>query len=111
MLWARIILAPAAGKTNRKVAEEFSIRPATVSKWRTRFGREGHGGLLDAPRSGKLATYAEAPERRVLTLLEEPPPTGYARWNGPLLAQAVEDVSTHQVWRVLRRHGIRLEQR
>ena len=50
VLRARIILALAEGKTNREVAEKLSIRPATVSKWHTRLGREGSGGLADAPR-------------------------------------------------------------
>ena len=53
VLRARIILALAQGRTNREVAEELSIRPATVSKWRTRFATNGIGGLADAPRSGK----------------------------------------------------------
>ena len=111
VLRARIILALAEGQTNRQVAETLSIRPATVSKWRTRFGQEGIGGLSDAPRSGKPATYTKETERRVLVTLDESPPSGYARWNGPLLAKALGDVSEAQVWRVLRRHGISLERR
>src|SRR5680860_1564318 len=53
VLRARIILALARGQTNREVAEELSIRPATVSKWRTLFATKGIGGLAAAPRSGK----------------------------------------------------------
>src|SRR5660398_257976 len=109
VLRARIILALARGRTNREVAEELSIRPATVSKWRTRFATKGIGGLADAPRSGKPPTYTEEAERRVLSQLDEDPPPGYARWNGPLLAQVLTDVSETQVWRILRRHGISLE--
>src|SRR5680860_745068 len=111
VLRARIILALARGQTNREVAEELSIRPATVSKWRTRFATKGIGGLADAPRSGKPPTYTEEAERRVLSQLDEDPPPGYARWNGPLLAQVLTDVSETQVWRILRRHGISLERR
>jgi transposase len=111
VLRARIILGLSAGQTNREVADALSVRPATVSKWRTRFGREGLAGLVDAPRSGKPATYTEEMERRVLATLDEPPPVGYARWNGPLLAQALGDVSAAQVWRVLRRRSISLERR
>lgn len=111
VLRARIILALALGQTNREVADALSVRPATVSKWRTRFGREGLGGLMDAPRSGKPATYSETAERRVLAELDESPPPGYARWNGALLAKALGDVSAAQVWRILRRHGISLERR
>src|SRR5660398_235802 len=111
VLRARIILALARGQTNREVAEEPSIRPATGSKWRTRIATKGIGGLADAPRSGKPPTYTEEAERRVLSQLDEDPPPGYARWNGPLLAQVLTDVSETQVWRILLRHGISLERR
>jgi len=110
-LRARIILGLARGQTNREVAEALSVRAATVSKWRTRFGRAGLEGLIDAPRSGKPATYSAETERRVLATLDESPPPGYARWNGALLAKALGDVSAAQVWRILRRHGISLERR
>ena len=44
-------------------------------------------------------------------MLDQPPPEGYAGWNGTLLAAALQDVSKHQVWRVLRRHKIYLQRR
>src|SRR5680860_691595 len=47
VLRARIIMALARGRTNREVAEELPIRPATVSKWRTRFA--GARGVAAAP--------------------------------------------------------------
>jgi transposase len=43
--------------------------------------------------------------------LDEPPPSGYAAWNGKLLAEALGDVSPYHVWRVLRKHGICLQRR
>jgi integrase len=49
--------------------------------------------------------------KRVLALLDEPPPEGHSQWNGSLLAEALTDVSTDQVWRILRRHSIRLQRR
>ncbi|MGH8525374.1 MAG: IS630 family transposase, partial [Gammaproteobacteria bacterium] len=53
----------------------------------------------------------EESERRVLAMLDEPPPRGYARWNGRLVAEALGDVSSAQVWRVMRQHKIQLERR
>ena len=44
-------------------------------------------------------------------MLDQPPREGYAGWNGTLLAAALQDVSKHQVWRVLRRHKIYLQRR
>ena len=44
-------------------------------------------------------------------LLDQPAPEGYAQWNGPLLAEALGDVSTDHVWRILRKHQIQLQRR
>src|ERR1700740_750183 len=68
-------------------------------------------GLRDASRSGKPRQYEGDHERRILAALDEPPPAGYARWNGTLLAKHLGDISKHQIWRVLRRHEIALARR
>lgn len=111
VLRARIILLAADGAANNDIARRLRTRPATVSQWRGRFMRLGMAGLLDAPRPGKAPVYSEATQRRILAMLDTPPPEGYSQWNGRLLAQALGDVSDDQVWRVLRRHGISLEKR
>ena len=49
--------------------------------------------------------------QRILQQLDEPPPEGFAQWNGRLLAEALGDVSDDYVWRVLRQHRISLERR
>lgn len=108
---ARIVLEAATGKTSKEIAQSLKRRPATVSKWRTRFSRQGMAGLHDMPRPGKTPKYDRDTERRILTQLDNAPPTGYATWTGGLLAKALGDVSPHQVWRVLRRHGIHLQRR
>jgi transposase len=87
------------------------VRTATVSRWRTRFAQHGMAGLTDKPRPGKPATYDADTARRILAQLDQPPPAGYATWNGKLVAQALGNVSKHQVWRVLRQHGINLQRR
>ena len=66
------------------------------------------GGLADAPRSGKPRTYGEAADRRILALLDRPPPEGFARWTAPLLAKELGDVSDQYVWRFLRAQRIDL---
>ena len=40
--------------------------------------------------------------------LDEPPPAGYARWTGPLIADRLGDVHEQHVWRVLREQKIDL---
>ncbi|MDE2463370.1 MAG: IS630 family transposase [Alphaproteobacteria bacterium] len=108
---AGVILLAAAGASNEEIARAMKTRPATASKWRGRFLRGRLSGLQDAPRPGKPATYDQGTEQRVLKQLDQPPPKGFARWNGTLLAAALKDVSDDQIWRVLRKHGISLERR
>jgi len=108
---ARVILLSHEGLTVEKIAERLNTRPARVSKWRQRFAQNRLAGLSDAPRSGKPLKYSEQTEKRVLALLDEPPPKGFAQWNGRLLATALQDVSEHQVWRILRQRGIQLQRR
>jgi hypothetical protein len=40
--------------------------------------------------------------------LDKPAPEGFARWTGPLLAEALGDVDVQYVWRFLRNHKIDL---
>jgi len=108
---ARIVLMAAEGRTNLEIATSLGTRVATASQWRTRFAREGFAGLCDKPRPGKAPLYDERTESRVLEKLDEPAPKGWAKWNGRLLAEALGDVSAHQVWRILRKRGISLEKR
>ena len=82
-----------------------------MSKWRQRFDKDRLGALSDAPRPGKPRKYTADTEKRVLALLDQPAPEGYAQWNGALLAAELKDVSADQVWRILRRHGIQLQRR
>jgi transposase len=108
---ARIVLASAAGRTTGEIARTLELRPATVSKWRTRFARDRIDGLSDAPRRSGHRKYDRETERRILAQMDSPPPSGHATWTGNLLARALGDVSDDQVWRVLRRHGIHLQRR
>lgn len=108
---ARIILLSYEGLSVEKIAERLHTRPARVSKWRQRFAESRLQGLSDEPRTGKPATYTQETERRVLHLLDQPPPEGYGQCNGRLLAQALGDVSADQVWRILRRRQIQLQRR
>ena len=107
---ARYILAAAEGAATRAIAQRFGVRPATVSKWRTRFGEQRLVGLQDAPRAGPTIQYGSTTERRILAKLDAVPPKGYATWNGRLVAQSL-GVPAHHVWRVLRKYGIQLQRR
>ena len=105
---ARIVLLAAEGRSTRSIARELGTMPRTVSGWRARFAREGLAGLADKVRRGPAPKYGAESGRRILALLDEPPPKGYARWTGPLLAAALVDVHVQQVWRFLRARKIDL---
>jgi transposase len=108
---ARVVLLLSRGLTNQEAASQLKCRAATVSKWRGRFQRRRLDGLSDAPRPGKPPLYGPETERRILNMLDQPPPPGFAHWNGPLLAKALGDVDPQYVWKVLKRHGISLQRR
>lgn len=104
---AKIILACAEGKQNQEIALDCRMSLSRISKWRSRFAKEGMLGLEDAPRSGKPETYGDAFRNKLLSKLETEPPAGLARWDGSALAEAL-DASKHAVWRALKKEGIHL---
>ena len=99
LLRIRIVLAAAEGTSTREMARELDTVPTTVSLWRGRYAR---AGLDDLPRSGTPAIYGEATDQRIRKVLDKPPPRGFARWTGPLIAEALGDVDVQCVWRLLR---------
>lgn len=110
-LRARIVLQAAEGTASEQIARVLRISPGCVSKWRTRFEREGISGLHDDFRAGRPPLIeAEPLQARLLAKLDESPPAGHARWDGVLLGKALK-VSAHRIWKVLRQHGISLKRR
>ncbi len=105
---ANIILMSSEGYTLEQIAGQLDTRPARVSKWRQRFAQQRLFGLSDHHRAGAPARYNGHTESRLLALLKQPPPNGHTQWTGGLLAASLGDVSADQVWRILRRHDIRL---
>jgi transposase len=108
LLRIRIVLEAAEGTSTREIARELETTPTTVSLWRGRFARDGLDGLKDLPRSGAPPIYGEATDQRIRAVLDGPPPAGFARWNGPLIAEALGDVDVQYVWRSLRKQKIDL---
>jgi len=105
---AQIILGCLAGQRVKAVAATCHTRPNTVIKWRQRFVQSGLAGLHDAARAGAKPVYGADFRKRVLALLEQPPPAGQAGWDGPAVAAQLNG-SVHAVWRVLRQEGICLQ--
>src|SRR5215469_6707581 len=111
LLRTRIVLEAAEGTGTREIARELETTPTTVSLWRGRFARQRLDGLEDLPRSGAPPIYNAETDKRIRAVLDQPPPKGYARWNGPLIAKALGDVDVQYVWRSLRKQKIDLSAR
>ncbi len=94
---ARMVLLAADGRSTRSIATELDTWPGRVSRWRIRFAGDRVAGLSDKPRPGAAPKYGEETARRILGLLDEAPPAGFARWTAPLLAQALGDVSDQHI--------------
>lgn len=109
VLRARIVLLADEGRSTRSIAQMVGTMPRTVSLWRGRYAREGLAGLADRRRPGPKRKYDATTGRRILALLERPPPAGFGRWTGPLIAAALGDVHAQQVWRFLRDQKIDLD--
>ena len=104
---AKMVLRCIEGKRIMDISAELGETEANIIKWRDRFMQNGISGLLDAPRSGKPVFYDEDWQKLVLEKLEEKPPNGHARWDGPTLA-AVLGTSEDAVQRFLKKEGIQL---
>src|ERR1700680_3157856 len=108
---ARIVLLAAAGPSTRSIAKEVGVPPGVVTLGRHRYPDHCLEGRKDKPRPGKQPIYTKSTDKRILKLLDKPPPEGFARWTGPLLAGALGDVDVQYVWRFLRSHKIDLAAR
>ncbi len=114
MLRARSVLLAAEGLSTRSIAARLGTMPRTVSLWRIRHADHGLAGLADKARPGGRASsarYDETTQKRILAQLDQPPPAGYARWMGKVLARALGDVSEQYIWRFLRAQKIDLDGR
>lgn len=110
-LKARIVLMAAEGAATRAIGRALGCTTGTASKWRVRYAKDRLAGFSETGNRGAKAKYGEEAGRRILALLDQPPPEGYANWSGPLIAKALGDVHVQHVWRFLRAHKIDLSGR
>src|SRR6202790_4482536 len=105
---ARIVLLAAEGMASRAIGRAVGCTTGTASKWRVRYAEKRFGGLEKKGDGGAEPKYTAETGKRILALLDQPKPKGYARWSGPLLAAALGDVDGQYVWRFLRAQKIDL---
>ena len=105
---ARIVLLAADGLATRAIARHVGGTIGTASKWRVRYAAQRLAGLDETGERGALPTYTAETDRRILAVLDGPPPAGHGRWTGPMIARTLGDVHEQYVWRFLRAHKIDL---
>jgi transposase len=100
-LRARIVLACAAGRDNRDVAEELRVSRLTVGKWRQRFVERRLDGLYDEPRPGTPRRVSDDDVERVILKTLESTPRGATHWSTRSMAKAVglSQSTISRVWR------------
>lgn len=108
---AQIVLMAAEGSATRAIGRTLGCTTGTASKWRVRYAADRLAGFSEAGERGAAPKYDEKTDRRILTLLNQEAPEGYANWTGPLIAKALGDVNVQYVWRFLRKHKIDLSGR
>ena len=105
---ARIVLLASEGLASRAIGRAVGCTTGTASKWRVRYAEKRFGGLDETGDRGAEPKYTAETGKRILALLDQPKPKGYARWSGPLLAAALGDVDVQYIWRFLRAQKIDL---
>jgi transposase len=97
-----IVLACAEGdRTHGEIAAELGCNPATVGKWRQRFGLERVDGLVDAPRPGAARTIDDdVVEAIIVETLETAPPDAM-HWSSRGLANkhGISHTTVREIWR------------
>jgi transposase len=108
---AQIALAAADGLASREIGRLVGCTTGTVSKWRVRYARHRFAGLDETGNRGATAKYGVAEQKRILAMLDQPPPAGHGNWTAPLLARALGDIHEQYIWRFLRAQKIDLSGR
>src|SRR5260370_13018653 len=108
---ARIVLMASEGAATRERARTVGCTIGTASKWRVRYAARRMAGVEERGEGGGERKCGPAHDARILALLEEKPPPGYANWSGPLLSAALGDIHVQYIWRFLRAQKIDLSGR
>jgi transposase len=107
---AAIVLACAAGDSNRAVAERLHVASVTVGKWRGRFVRQRLDGLLDEPRSGAPRRVTDEKVEDVITQTLEATLRGASHWSTRQIARhaGLSNATVSRIWRALglQPHGV-----
>jgi len=99
---AQAVREVVTGQTVKAVSSTFHFTNSALRKWVQRFAREGTGGLLDRPRSGRPAKMTGEIETRLNHLVDEDPlqhGSIHSQWSCRELATVLSQQSGVQLGR------------
>ena len=103
---ARIVLLAAAGKANRKIAQELRTSRPSVILWRQRFVEGGPQALTsDAPGRGRKPSISAAQIQQIVEATLQTKPPAATHWSVRSMAE-VQGVSPATVQRIWDAHGL-----
>ncbi len=106
-LRARIVLLSGAGVGTGEIREQLRTTTPTVTRWRSRYERDGLRGLLkDAPRPGRRRTVSSDKVAEVVRKTQQEKPVGGTHWSTRTLAPVV-GLSPATVRRIWLAHGLK----
>jgi transposase len=108
---SRVVLLASEGAATREISRQLGCTIGTASKWRVRYARHRYNGLSEVGERGAEPKYGPEHQRRILAMLDQPPPSGYANWTAPLVARELGDIHEQYIWRFLRAQKIDLSGR
>lgn len=106
-LRSRIVLAAAAGQSDRAIASQLEINRKTVILWRARFAEQGTPGLWEvAPGRGRNPTYGPEKIKAIVDATLQTKPEGMTQWSCRLMAEA-QPVSKSAISNIWRGHNLK----
>lgn len=98
------------GKTDKEIAGQVGVSPATIERTRRHYIEKGlEAALNEQPRSGRPKTISGEARAKITALACSTPPEGYGRWSLRLLAdkavelQFIEHISHDAVGDILKK--------
>lgn len=107
VLRSRVIVAAAAGQSDKAIAAALKVRRETAALWRHRGREQGIGCVWEtAPGRGRKPRYAESKVSQWVDATLQTKPPGATHWSTRTLArtQGVSKSTIHRVWQD---HGLK----
>mgnify|MGYP001617633677 CR=1 FL=1 len=106
---ARVILLAADSVDNNEIAERVGLSFVSVSKWRTRYAKQGIVGLKDTSGRGRKRRLSHDQILKVAEVACKPPPH-QTHWSARRLAKELGFVRKSQVHKILRSFDVKPHQ-